>query len=81
MIFRIALSLKLNLIETETLLRKVGKGFKEVGKDAVVVEAIEQGLYDIIKVEAVLQKFTNGCESLFNKKERDGLRDEDLEIE
>jgi hypothetical protein len=84
-IFRIALSLKLNLVETETLLRKVGKSFKEVKMDAVVMEAIEQGIYDVIKVEAVLRRFTNGEESLFTEKEQEqkefSFNDEDLEIE
>lgn len=82
-VFRIALSLKLNLIETETLLRKVGKSFKEVKLDAVVMEAIEQGIYDVIKVEAVLLRFTNGEESLFTEQEQKefSFNDEDLEIE
>jgi len=81
-IFRMALSLKLNLVETETLLRKAGKAFKEAKIDAVVMEAIEQGIYDVIKVEAVLRKFTNGEESLFSKKEQEefSFNDEDLEI-
>src|SRR5699024_8216081 len=43
-VFRIALSLKLNLLETETLLRKVGKGFKETRMDGVIIESIEQGI-------------------------------------
>ncbi|KPH74226.1 MULTISPECIES: hypothetical protein [Bacillaceae] len=82
-VFRIALSLKLNLVETETLLRKVGKRFKETKVDAVVMEAIEQGIYDVIKVEAVLRRFTNGEESLFTVKEQEefSFNDEDLEIE
>lgn len=59
-VFRIALSMRLNLME-----------------------AIEQGIYDILKVEAVLKKFTNGEESLFTKKEHEefSLTDEDMEIE
>lgn len=82
-VFRIALSLKLNLIETETLLRKVGKAFKEAKMDAVIMEAIEQEIYDVIKVEAVLRRFTNGEESLFTEKEQMELsfNGEDLEIE
>jgi transcriptional regulator with XRE-family HTH domain len=82
-IFRIALSLRLNLIETETLLRKVGKAFKEVKMDAVIMEAIEQGIYDVIKVEAVLQWFTNGEDSLFTEKEQEefAFGEGDLEIE
>lgn len=82
-IFRIALSLKLNFVETETLLRKLDKAFKEAKIDAVVMEAIEQGIYDVIKVEAVLRKFTNGEESLFSKKEQEefSFNDEDMEIE
>lgn len=82
-VFRIALSLKLNLVETETLLRKVGKTFKETKMDAVVMEAIEQGIYDVIKVEAVLRRFTNGEVSLFTEKEQEefNFNDEDLEIE
>lgn len=81
--FRIALSLKLNLIETETLLRKKGKAFKKAKMDAVIMEAIEQGIFDVIKVEAVLRQFTDGEESLFTKKEMDEFEfnDEDLEIE
>lgn len=82
-VFRIALSLKLNLVETETLLRKVGKSFKEVKMDAVVMEAIEQEIYDVIKVEAVLRHLTNGEESLFTEQEQKefSFNDEDLEIE
>jgi len=82
-VFRIALSLKLNLVETETLLRKVGKAFKEGKMDAVVIEAIEQGIYDVIKVEAVLRRFTDGEESLFTEKEQEefSFSDKDLEIE
>lgn len=83
MIFRIALSLELNLVETENLLKKAGKGFKEASKDAVVIEAIEQGINDVMKVEAILQRFTHGSESLFSKKEREefGFSDQDFEIE
>lgn len=82
-IFRIALSLKLNLVETEALLRKVGKAFKKAKIDAVIIEAIEQGIYDVIKVEAVLRRITNGEESLFTNKEQEefDFKDEDLEIE
>ena len=81
--FRIALSLKLNLVETETLLRKVDKGFKETKMDAVIMESIEQGIYDVIKVEAILHRFTNGEESLFTEREQEefSFNDEDLEIE
>ncbi|MGI2851612.1 helix-turn-helix domain-containing protein [Bacillus cytotoxicus] len=83
MVFRMALALRLNVIETETLLRKAGRGFREVYKDGVVMEAIEQGIYDVMKVEAVLRKLTKGVESLFTKKEQEELEfsDEDLEIE
>jgi transcriptional regulator with XRE-family HTH domain len=83
MLFRIALALKLNVLETEILLRKVGKRFKEAYMDGVIMEAIEQGIYDVIKVEAVLREFTEGNESLFTKKEQEEFRftDEDLEIE
>jgi transcriptional regulator with XRE-family HTH domain len=82
-IFRIALSLKLNLVETETLLSKVGKAFKEAKLDAVVMEAIDQEIYDVIKAEAVLRRFTNGKESLFTEKEQEefAFSEEDLEIE
>ena len=82
-VFRIALSMKLNLIETETLLRKAGKAFKEVQMDAVVMEAIDQEIYDVMKVEAVLRRFTNGEESLFTEKEQEefSFNDGDLEIE
>ena len=72
-------------METEVLLRKVGKRFKEAYMDGVIIEAIEQGIYDVTKVEAVLREFefTEGKESLFTKKEQDelGLTDENLEIE
>ncbi|MDL0420906.1 helix-turn-helix transcriptional regulator [Caldibacillus thermoamylovorans] len=83
MLFRIALALRLNIMETEVLLRKVGKRFKEAYMDGVIMEAIEQGIYDVIKVEAVLREFTEGKESLFTKKEQEelGLTDENLEIE
>lgn len=82
-LFRIALALRLNIMETEILLRKVGKRFKEAYMDGVVMEAIEQGIYDVIKVDAVLREFTEGNESLFSKKEQEehGFNDEDLEIE
>jgi len=82
-VFRIALSLKLNLVETETLLRKGGKAFKEAKMDAVVIEAIEQGIYDVIKVEAVLRRFTKNEESLFTDKEQEefSFNAEDLAIE
>lgn len=80
-VFRIALSLKLNLVQTETLLRKVGKTFKEARMDAVIMEAIEQEIYDVVKVEAVLQRFTNREESLLSKKEQDELGFGDMEIE
>ncbi|WP_246516991.1 hypothetical protein [Lederbergia ruris] len=51
--------------------------------DAVVMEAIEQGIYDVVKVEAILRRFTNGEESLFTEKEQEefGYNDEDFEIE
>ena len=51
--------------------------------DAVIIEAIEQRIYDVIKVETVLRKYTNGEKSLFTEKEQEelGLREEDLEIE
>jgi len=77
------LSLKLNLVETETLLRKGGKAFKEAKMDAVVIEAIEQGIYDVIKVEAVLRRFTKNEESLFTDKEQEefSFNAEDLAIE
>lgn len=75
--------MELNLVETETLLRKAGKGFKEATKDAVIITAIEQGIHDIIKVEAILQKLTKGTESLFTIKEQEELSFsyEDLEME
>lgn len=83
MLFRIALALRLNIMETEVLLRKVGKRFKEAYMDGVLIEAIEQEIYDVIKVEAVLREFTEGKESLFTKKEQEefGLTDEVLEID
>lgn len=82
-VFRIALSLKLNLIETEILLRKVRKGFQKARLDGVIMEAIEQGIYDVLKVEAVLRKYTKGEESLFTEKEKEefSFNDEDFEIE
>ncbi|GLI82972.1 hypothetical protein ANABIO32_06600 [Rossellomorea marisflavi] len=81
-VFRIALSLKLNLLETETLLRKVRKRFMKTHMDGVIMEAIKHRIYDVIKVEAVLHKYTNGEKSLFTEKEQEelGLREEDLEI-
>ncbi|MFD1608636.1 helix-turn-helix domain-containing protein [Oceanobacillus luteolus] len=83
MLFRIALALRLNIMETEVLLRKVGKRFKEAYMDGVIIEAIEQGIYDVIKVEAVLREFTEGKESLFTKKEQEefGFSDRDMEID
>ncbi|WP_217585986.1 hypothetical protein [Lentibacillus saliphilus] len=81
LVFRIALSLKLNLVETETLLRKVGISFKEVKMDAIVMEVIEQEIYDVINVEAVLQRFTNGEASLFTEQDQKEFNDNDLEIE
>jgi transcriptional regulator with XRE-family HTH domain len=83
MLFRIALAMRLSILETEILLRKVGKRFKEAYIDGVVMEAIEQGMYDIIKVEVVLRMFTNGKESFFTEREREELNftDEDLQIE
>lgn len=82
-VFRIALALRLNLIETETLLRKSGKAFKDDQMDAIIMVAIEQGIYDVIKVEAVLRRFTKGRESLFTAKEQEEISfsDEDWEIE
>lgn len=82
-IFRIALSLKLNTYETATLLRKVGRTFKEDKMDAVIIEAIEQKIFDVIKVEAILRKFTRGEQSLFTKKEREefNFTEMDFEIE
>lgn len=82
-IFRIALSMRLNLVETETLLRKAGKAFKKAKMDAVVMVAIEQGIYDVMQVEAVMHKFTNGNESLFSEKEQEefGFNEEDFEID
>lgn len=82
-LFRIALALRLNIMETEVLLRKVGKRFKEAYMDGVIMEAIEQGIYDVIKVEAVLREFTEGKESLFTKKEQEefGFSDRDMEID
>ncbi|QDP41976.1 XRE family transcriptional regulator [Radiobacillus deserti] len=82
-VFRIALSMQLGLVETETLLQKLGKSFKEARMDAVIIEAIEQGIYDVMKVETIVQKFTEGEESLFTKKEREefGFTKEDFEIE
>lgn len=75
--------MKLNLVETENLLRKVGKTFKEAKTDAIVVEASEQGIYDALKVGADLRMFTNDEESLFTEKEQDelGFSDEDWDIE
>lgn len=83
MLFRIALALRLNIMETEVMFRKVGKRFKEAYMDGVIMEAIEQGIYDVIKVEAVLREFTEGKESLFTKKEREeyDLSEGDLKIE
>lgn len=70
-------------METEVMFRKVGKRFKEAYMDGVIMEAIEQGIYDVIKVEAVLREFTEGKESLFTKKEREeyDLSEGDLKIE
>lgn len=70
-------------METEVMFRKVGKRFKEAHMDGVIMEAIEQGIYDVIKVEAVLREFTEGKESLFTKKEREeyDLSEGDLKIE
>ncbi len=81
MIFRIALAIRLSILETEILLRKVGKRFKEAYMDGVIMEAIEQGIYDVIKVEVVLREFTEGKESLFTMKEQKELGLEELEIE
>ncbi|MFS0673654.1 helix-turn-helix domain-containing protein [Ornithinibacillus sp. 179-J 7C1 HS] len=83
MLFRIVLAMRLSLLETEILLRKVGKRFKEAYMDGVIMEAIEQGIYDIIKVEVVLREFTEGKESLFTKKELEeyDFKDDDLEKE
>ena len=83
MIFRIALGMRLNLIETETLLRKVGKRFREAYKDAIVMEALEQEIFDVMKVEAILRKMTNGKESLFTDKEQKefNFNEDDFEIE
>lgn len=83
MLFRIALSLSLNLNETDTLLRKVGRGFQETPKHAVVIEAIRQQLYDVVKVEAVLRHLTHGEQSLFTKIEQEEFlgTDRDWEIE
>lgn len=57
-LFRIMIALKLTKKEAELLLRKNGMGFKESEKDAVVIEALEQRIYDVHKVEAVLRKLT-----------------------
>ncbi|WP_085992172.1 helix-turn-helix domain-containing protein [Oceanobacillus senegalensis] len=83
MVFRIALALRLNLVETETLLRKLNKGFSNTPKDGVMIEALKQKIYDYLKVEAVLRKLTNAEESLLSKKEIEeiGFAEEDWEIE
>lgn len=81
MIFRIALAMRLNILETEILLRKVGKRFKAAYMDGVIMEAIEQGIYDVIKVEVILREFTEDKESLFTRKEQKELGLEELEIE
>lgn len=82
-IFRIALTMKLTVVETETLLRKVGKSLKAVTLDAVVIESIEQGIYDVFIVEAIVRKFSDGRESLFTKKEQIEYEfsEEDFEID
>lgn len=37
------------------------------------MEAIEQGISDVIKVEAVLREFTEGKESLFTRQNKKSL--------
>ncbi|MED4476440.1 hypothetical protein [Oceanobacillus caeni] len=47
------------------------------------MEAIKQGIYDVLKVDLVLRMFTNAEESLFTEKEQGefGFSEEDFEIE
>lgn len=81
MVFRIALALRLNLVETETLLRKMNRGFKNSPKDGVIIEALKQRNYDYLAVEAVLKLLTNGEESILTLKEKNSFNDEDWDIE
>lgn len=81
MVFRIALALRLNLVETETLLRKMNRGFKNSPKDGVIIEALKQRNYDYLAVEAVLKLLTNGEESILTLKEKSSFNDEDWDIE
>lgn len=80
-VFRIALALRLNLVETETLLRKANMGFKKAPKDAVIIEAIKQENFDYLAIEAVLRALTDGEESILTDKEKKFFSDEDWEIQ
>lgn len=81
MVFRIILGLQLTKTEAEELLRKVQRGFQETIVDSVIIEALEQKIYDVITVEAVLRNVTNGNKSLLTQKEKEEFLDEDFEIE
>lgn len=82
-LFRIIIALRLTVKEAETLMRKGNTGFKVATEDAVVIEALEQGIFDVHKVEAVLRKLTNGKKSLYSEKEKKEFddKDEDWDIE
>lgn len=49
--------------------KKVGKTFKETKMDAVVMEVINQGIYDVLQVETLIREFTDCKESLFTDRE------------
>lgn len=62
--------------------KKVGKTFKETKMDAVVMEVINQGIYDVLQVETLIREFTDCKESLFTDREYEeqGFSEEDFEI-
>jgi hypothetical protein len=56
-LIRIAISLKLNLLETMQLLHKAGFTLcEENGKDNVIIFCIEEGVYDLHDVEELLEE-------------------------
>lgn len=64
-LIRIAMVLELDLKSTKELLELAGFTFNFTLKDKIIVSCLSLDIIDLIKVEEILQKITNGTETLY----------------
>lgn len=69
-LFRMIFSLRLNLEESISLMKKNGNIFDDGAiRDVVVITALEECIYDVTIVEELIRKLSDYEESLFGKNE------------